>query len=247
MESGSYKAIDGTELKLDIFLPEQADGTTIVFFFGGGWQQGTTEQFHPQCLYLSDYGLIGISAEYRVSSRHGTTIPDSVADARELMSWFMEHGESQKIDTGRLIVGGGSAGGHLALCTAFDSPLVPQAFVLFNPVYDTSLMKRAEMLSPELVEKYSPQHNVGSGFPPTILFHGTEDQIVPFHTAEKFTKTMKEHGNYCELVAFEGEQHAFFNYGRSENKSFEKTMKDTVNFLSGLDLINTWENIDLHN
>jgi hypothetical protein len=33
MESGSYKAVDGTELKLEIFRPEEADGTTIVFFF----------------------------------------------------------------------------------------------------------------------------------------------------------------------------------------------------------------------
>jgi acetyl esterase/lipase len=104
MESGSYKAIDGTEPKLDIFLPERPDGTTIVFFFGGGWLQGTTEQFHPQCRYLNNHGLIGISAEYRVRSRHGSSIPDSVADARELMSWFLKHGESLKIDTDRLFL-----------------------------------------------------------------------------------------------------------------------------------------------
>jgi len=55
--------------------------------------------------------------------------------------------------------------------------------------------------------------------------------------AKKFTKKMKENDNYCELVAFKDEQHAFFNYGRNENKAFEKTMKDTVNFLSGLGLI----------
>ncbi|MBW2621612.1 MAG: alpha/beta hydrolase [Deltaproteobacteria bacterium] len=239
MESGSYGAVDGTELKLDIFRPEQANGTTIVFFFGGGWRDGTTEQFHPQCLYLNDYGLIGISAEYRVRSRHGTSIPEAVADARELMNWFIEHGESLKINTDRLIVGGGSAGGQLALCTAFDSPLVPQALVLFNPVYDTSLKRIADMIPSELVEKYSPQHNVGPGFPPTILFHGTKDNIVPFSLAEKFTKKMEEYDNYCELVAFKDEQHAFFNYGQNENKAFKKTMEDTVNFLNVLGLIKT--------
>ena len=93
------------------------------------------------------------------------------------------------------------------------------------------------MICADPIEKYSPQHNVGSGFPPTILFHGTEDKIVPFSTAERFAQTMRQHENHCELVAFEGEQHAFFNYGRNENKAFNKTMKDTVAFLKALGLI----------
>lgn len=95
------------------------------------------------------------------------------------------------------------------------------------------------LIFPDLAEEYSPQHNLGPGFPPTILFHGTDDRIVPFATAEKFTETMKKHGNQCELGAFEGEQHAFFNYGRNENRAFDQTMKRSVAFLSGLGLIRT--------
>lgn len=57
----------------------------------------------------------------------------------------------------------------------------------------------------------STVHHLRLGMPPTIVFHGTSDRTVPFENAERFVSSMKALGNKCELVAFEGADHGFFN------------------------------------
>ena len=71
-----YKTVGGAELKLHVFVPAQHKATdsapAIVFFFGGGWNGGTPEQFYEQSRYLAEKGIVCISADYRVKKRHGT-------------------------------------------------------------------------------------------------------------------------------------------------------------------------------
>jgi acetyl esterase len=65
-----YKTTPQAELKLHIFnLPGHQPGDhtpAIVFFHGGGWQQGGSSQFFWQSRYLADRGMVAISADYRV-------------------------------------------------------------------------------------------------------------------------------------------------------------------------------------
>ena len=82
----SYKHIDTIDLKMDIHYPKDfKEGDqlpVIIFFFGGGWKGGTIEQFRPQAKYFASRGIIAALADYRVSSRHGTTPFESVKDAK---------------------------------------------------------------------------------------------------------------------------------------------------------------------
>ncbi len=57
--------------------------------------------------------------------------------------WIIEHGDQHHIDVDKIVVSGGSAGGHLSLALSTialdDDPLIehqPKGFVLFNPVID---------------------------------------------------------------------------------------------------------------
>ena len=65
-------------------------------------------------------------------------------------------------------------------------------------------------------EELSPYHHLRQGLPPTIIFHGTDDEAVPFATAELFAASMRDLGNRCELKAYEGQPHGFFNPGRGK-------------------------------
>jgi dipeptidyl aminopeptidase/acylaminoacyl peptidase len=114
--------------------------------------------------------------------------------------------------------------------------------VLFNPALilaptDGVSEERFAGLEKRLGAKpttMSPYHNLKKGMPPCIIFHGTNDTTVPFKSAELFTKKMHELNNKCTLVAYKGEPHGFFNYGKEDNAVFVDTVNKMDQFLVSL-------------
>ena len=254
-----YKTVGDTKLQLYIFTPKDHAATNrrpaVVFFFGGGWAQGSPQQFEKHCQYLASRGLVAITADYRVSSRHGVKVAQCVSDARSAIRWVRANAARLGIDPKRIVAAGGSAGGHLAACTAvlkgFDEAgedkavsAVPDALVLFNPalvlapIEGRSLAGLEEKFTVERMgaepAQLSPAHHVKAGAPPTIIFHGRADTTVPFATAEAFAGKMNAAGNRCELVGFADQRHGFFNYGREGNRFFLETLKRMDEFLVSL-------------
>ena len=256
----TYKTVDTTKLNLWIFNPEKHKSTdtapAIVFFFGGGWSAGSPTQFVKHCEYLSARGMVAIVADYRVKSRHGVPAKDCVSDAKSAIRWVRENASEFGIDSNRIAAGGGSAGGHLAAACAtlpgFDDEnenksisSKPNALVLFNPALVLAPIDGGEKLSNEKLaglekrmgtkpENMSPYHNVVGKLPPTIIFHGTGDNTVPFMSVELFTKKMHDFDNKCTLVAYQGEPHGFFNYGNKSNAVFVDTVHKMDEFLVSL-------------
>ena len=256
-----YKTIGETQLSLYIFEPP-ASGTTapknrpaIVFFFGGGWTNGSPTQFEQHCRALAARGLVAITADYRVLSRQKAKPIDCVADAKSAVRWLRANATRLGLDPQRIAAGGGSAGGHLAAAIAtvpgFESPgedlkisSVPNALVLFNPALvlaplsgldlaDFNSRVPAERMGTD-PKNLSPAHHVKKGTPPAIIFHGQADTTVPYATAEAFTTAMKTAGNRCELVGTPGAQHGFFNYGRGDNSAYRATLAATDAFFVSL-------------
>lgn len=256
----TYKTVDGIKLNLWIFKPENHKITdhapAIVFFFGGGWNDGSPAQFVNHCEYLSARGMVAIVADYRVKSRHDVTAKVCVSDAKSALRWIRENASELGVDGNRIAAGGGSAGGHLAASCAtlpkFDDEnedlsvsSKPNALVLFNPALviapineiktewnrDMSSLEERMGTNPENI---SPYHNLVKKLPPTIIFHGTADKTVPFVTVELFTKKMHDLGNKCTLIAYQGEEHGFFNYGKNLNAVYVDTMHEMDKFLVSL-------------
>jgi len=255
-----YKKIGDVELPIHIFEPANRQPgdrrPAIVFFFGGGWQSGTPAQFQHQCEYLASRGMVAMTAEYRVQSRHGVKAVSCFRDAKSAIRWVRKNAERLGIDPNRLAAGGGSAGGHLAgalgTIQEFDEEgedtsisAVPNALILFNPVLVLSPIEgrgdkawdRLGSLEDRMgvnPEMLSPYHHVRKGQPPTIIFHGQSDTTVPYFTAEVFVEKMKENGNKCEIIGYPGQTHGFFNYGRAGNKYFVETVKKMDAFMVSL-------------
>ncbi|MBL8213677.1 MAG: alpha/beta hydrolase [Bryobacterales bacterium] len=255
----TYKTIGGVDLNLWIFQPPNhqpsAKRPAIVFFFGGGWTNGTPKQFEQHCKFLSARGMVAITADYRVASRHQVKVVDCIRDAKSAMRYVRAQAASLGIDPARIAAGGGSAGGHLAAATGVIEGLEepaenrgvssrPNALVLFNPALVLADAPEAGVSRGEIArleerfgakpEAVSPYHHVGKGAPPAIIFHGKSDTTVPYSTAEAFTRKMQSLGNRCELDGYEGQTHGFFNYGRGDNTHYEKTIQRTAAFLTSL-------------
>lgn len=250
------------ELRLHIFKPEgwSADDQrpAIVFFFGGGWTGGNPNQFYAHSRDLAALGMVAISAEYRVKSRHGTTPLACVEDGKSAVRYLRANAKQLGIDPNRIVAGGGSAGGHVAACTGviteFDSKdedtsvsSVPNLMVLFNPVIDTSPKngygaKKVPGDDPLII---SPLHHAHKNQPPSIVFHGDADTTVKIGSVRAFEKKSNEIGAACTLVEYEGAGHGFFNHAKSKaakknsTNYYELTMGEAVTFLAKHGFVST--------
>jgi acetyl esterase/lipase len=244
-----YKTVDNVRLELHIFKPANHEPVDkkpcIVFFFGGGWVSGSPSQFYPHCRYLASRGMVAISAEYRVKNRHGTTPYECVKDGKSAIRWVRTHAGELGIDPRRIAAGGGSAGGHVAAATGsvkiFEEPSEdkaisskPNALILFNPVYDNGPEGYGHERVKEHWREFSPMHNIDEDTPPTVVFLGTKDKLIPVSTAEQYKDLMVKSGRRCDLHLYEGQPHGFFNYRKGENTYYYQTVIEADKFLASL-------------
>jgi len=212
-----YKRTPQEDMYLYILRPQTKSETAlpaIVYFTGGGWVNGNVYGQIPNPAWFRDHGIIGIEADYRVKSRHGTTPIECIQDAKSAIRYVRAHAKELGIDPDKIIAAGGSAGGHLAACTFLDGgdapdedlniSSKPNALVLHNPVLGEGFGKDFFDVHPE----FSPILHIKKGWPPTIISNGTKDQITPFEVAEKFVRRMKDSGNVSELIPVKEADHS---------------------------------------
>ena len=235
-----YKTASGDDLWIYRFDPVGHDAKTdkrpaVVFFFGGGWNGGLVTQFEQHSKYLASRGMISFVADYRVKSRQKTSPDACVADGKSAIRWVRDNAERLGVDPERLAAGGGSAGGHVAattgICDGLDDAAEKDsktsskanALLLFNPVYDNGPNGYGHSRVKKWFPAISPAHNITKDDPPTIVFLGSKDALIPVETAKKFDADLKAVGVKSEVWIYEDQPHGFFN----ENKS-PKSFLDTV-------------------
>jgi acetyl esterase len=242
----TYRKVGSTELKLWIFgeSDPKVRKPAIVFFFGGGWNSGSPAQFENQSRHFAKRGMIAITADYRVKSRHGVKVVECVKDAKAAIAWVRENSERLGIDPDRIAASGGSAGGHLAACTGtlggFGSDERPNAMILFNPACTLAPIAgwqppaaKAEVGAQRLgaePKALSPAHHIGAHTPPTLILHGKDDTTVPYASVVAFDNVMEKADRPCKLVGYAGAGHGFFNRG----EDYRETLAEADAFLVDL-------------
>ena len=236
-----YKKASGDDLWIYRFDPEGHDAEkdkrpAVVFFFGGGWNGGTPKQFIPHSQYLASRGIVAFVADYRVKSRQKTTPRECVADGKSAVRWIRKNAARLGIDPEKVLAGGGSAGGHVAAATGFcdgfdeadeDKSISskPVATLLFNPVYDNGEKGYGHDRVKEWFPAISPAHSITKDDPPTIVFLGSKDKLIPVSTGENFRDKMTAAGIKNELHIYEGATHGFFNQGKKSGQFSDTVLK----------------------
>ncbi|CAN5908079.1 hypothetical protein BH23PLA1_BH23PLA1_35460 [soil metagenome] len=242
----TYKTIPNGGLDLVVHDPpgwkESDKRPGIVFFFGGGWTNGTIQQFELQADNLARLGMVAARADYRVKSRQGVTPDECVEDAKSAVRWLRANASKLGIDPDRIVAAGGLAGGHIAACTALTEGLEadgedhsvsskPNVLVLFNPVLQfdgvPQLMDRIGN-DEALGQQISPTLHVSKDTPPTLLLYGTADRLI--EQGRYYMERSREVGFQAELFTAEGQGHGFFNRPPWQ----ERTIARMNEFLSSL-------------
>lgn len=245
-----YKKVADRELELRLFLPEgwtpSDKRPCFHIIHGGGWAGMDPSRMYP---FASDFakrhGMVGISVQYRLYKPGVATVFDCVKDARSSVRYVRAHAAELGIDPAKIVVSGGSAGGHLAASTAlFDEvnedsddlavSCRPDALILLFPVIDTSKEGYGQAKIGERWRELSPVDHVRSGLPPTLTFHGTGDTVTPFAGAKTFHESMLAAGNRSELDINDGGKHGYLMFKES---LYEDTLAKSAVFLKSLGIL----------
>jgi acetyl esterase len=238
------------EQQLWIFTPDhlkEAELRPCVFFIHGGGWGGDPYYFAPQSIHLSRLGIVCVSIHFRNAKE---TPKNCLADCLSAYRWVKANGRQHHIDPEKIVVSGGSAGGHLALAMLTipgcdnpkddkSIPIDPKGLVLFNPVIDLvegwgagrEKCKQAGV-NPE---DFSPAHHMRPGLPETLILSGSKDGLIPPRLIHQYIERTGKQGNVCRFVEYPGADHSFFNHGKDGRVDyFFQTMKETEGFLTKL-------------
>ena len=223
-----YKQTPQGELRMYFAMPADWSPNdkrpALIFFFGGGWTGGKVFAFDKEAEYFAKCGVVVGLADYRVRKRQGVALDKCAEDARSAVRWVRANCRDLGVDPERIIAGGGSAGGHIAACTAIpEAPnsdtddlcvsCMPNGLLLFYPVVNLleGRWKNAKEhlsrfgIGEDLAKKLSPSLHVTEAWPPTVFFTGTADIGIP--NAVLFHNKAKEAGAAVELYVAEGRGH----------------------------------------
>jgi acetyl esterase/lipase len=212
------------ETVLDILQPSApalGNRPGVIVIHGGGWVQGDKEMMLDQyCLPLVRHGLVVANVEYRLAKT--APAPAAVSDVLQAAQWFHDHAAQYKVDPNRILVTGGSAGGHLALMVAMTPNVKIAGVIDFFGIADVAdqlegpnARDYAVQWIPEqpnrmeLARRMSPMNSVRKGLPPILALHGDADTVVPYEQSVNLTKAIKSAGGEAELITVPGGKHGF--------------------------------------
>jgi acetyl esterase/lipase len=227
-----YSATPAGPLSLDLYPAQRAAAApVVVVVHGGSWQGGDSRQLAPLNRYLAARGYAVAAINYRLAPRW--PFPAARDDLLAAIAFLKRRAGELGLDPARFVLIGRSAGGQLALLTAYTAgdPAIRGAVSLYGPadmvygyenpasplVLDSRGVLEAYLggtpaTAPAAYAAASPIGFVTAATPPTLLIHGARDELVKFAQSERLAARLAEAGRPHLLLALPWATHgADFN------------------------------------
>lgn len=231
-----YVTVDNWKGLMDLYLPATTAGPSpvVINIHGGGWNKGTkNSQRGFSAFFKRGYAVANIG--YRLVQV--APAPAAVEDVRCALIYLIKNAEALNIDTNKIVISGGSAGGHLALmggllgndhrfdgnCPSVDKEIRVAAIINKFGVADVGDWAHGKHTSRsatnwlgagvdniEFRRSVSPYYQVKTDSPPVFTVHGDADPIVPYQQSVDLHKKLNELGVKNQFVTVEGGGHGKF-------------------------------------
>ena len=182
----------------DLYLPKQPDNAPVALtIHGGGWSAQDKSSFCGVAEFIASLGWAVFNINYRLTS----IVPwpacgdDCLAAAKFLLDG--KEPEFAGLDRRKLLICGGSAGGHLALMTGLRLPPERVAGIISISGIDELTSDYAlhtarycpffgSGVTEEKKAQANPIHYLRPDSPSVLLTHWDDDQVVPVECARRF-------------------------------------------------------------
>jgi acetyl esterase/lipase len=205
-------------LKLDMYRPAGDTSTqrpAIVWVHGGGFSGGnkTSGEIVDEATTFAKKGYVNVSISYRLvaggCSAGGptpsclTAIKDAQHDAQAAVRFLRANAATYGIDTNRIAIGGTSAGAITALNVG-ASPDDPGTSG--NPGFSSAVRGAVSLSGAKIYGVEEPTDA------PILMFHGTNDALVPYQWAVNTLNEARAAGLTSYLTTYQGEGHVPYNH-----------------------------------
>ena len=240
-----YTKVGKWEGKLDFYFPIDSKKLSplVINIHGGGWNHGTKESQTGFGSFFKN-GFAVANVEYRLVDQG--TAPSAIEDVRCALLYLVENANQLNIDVNKIVIMGGSAGGHLALMAGllgkdsrFDTncnKTTPFKIAAIINKYGVTDLSSKELYKTKMVQNWlgkykedlefaksvSPLYYVTKNSPPTFVVHGNADQVVPFSQSEILVEKLIKVQFKAEFIIVENGGHGKFS--KEENKKVSDAM-----------------------
>jgi acetyl esterase/lipase len=215
-----YVVRDDKPLDLDLYRNSVVAGDSpavlrprrlplIITLHGGSWVSGTRKDLPELNYYLASRGYVVASPSYRFAPKY--PFPAASEDVNAAIDYLKSHARGLGIDSTRIVLIGRSAGGQLALYSAYTKkdPAIRGVAALYAPtdqkwgwdhpsnprVYDSYSALRTFLNGepsqvPGAYKASSPINYIGSHTVPTLLIHGAMDPLVSVRQSERLDSAL---------------------------------------------------------
>ena len=233
VDEARWRTVPGRdgEIRVRVIEPEEVQGV-YLHLHGGGWTLGAPHHSDLHNLEIAqETGLVTISVEYRLAPEH--PFPAGLEDCEDAALWVARNAAAEW-GTDKLIIGGESAGAHLAVGTllrlrdrhgygdflganlvygAYDLAMTPSAanWGERNLVLNTPIIRwfvdRLQPPEPLRRPEVSPLYADLQGLPRALFTIGTEDPLLD--DSLFMHARWNAAGNESVLAVYPGGAHGF--------------------------------------